>query len=588
MKDLNVKCLSKVDSRKRDLNATKSSSKEDASSCYVKLMKDDKIICRTKCTNPPIQPSSFWNVDIVKKTRVKGLYDLPQFLLFPAFEDPRQKSEWIKFLTFLCMNNRMKAYILRIAVVAYELQEVCDTSVDQRHATSAAVRLENGGKELPQLHSVPQTPCINDAPAFDSVTCAKRSSSAEKGTCSSISKCHEAVNSLHPFCAKDDVAAERNFVRADPSYLKTLGQAHSVGSLVQLQSLLIIQGMQVHLGQLAIAIETIYAKTVGAEIPMLSITDDGIGMNHEEILRMISFGHKQPDEDNLDRIGGLVLGSSENDKTGSMKLGRDALVLTQTSHSRSIAFLSQSLNEGKDNLEIPVVSYRRQAQCMEIDTSAQSEALARYNLNAIKEFSPFDEYLIGEKAGLFEGKTGTQIYIWNLDKWGSDYTLEWQEGMRGGSSFHQGDILIRSRRVRSRPGQISRKVHLDYSLRSYLEVIFLEPRMKIFVQGSLVRSRPLAKSLNKTTVINDEVMGKQLQLTLGRSQVEWDEANCGIFLYWHGRLIEAYKRVGGMIHSADMGRGVIGVIDVTEVMIVACGVALDEFKGRLPTYSGET
>ncbi|KAL2905949.1 MORC family CW-type zinc finger protein 3 [Bienertia sinuspersici] len=559
MKDLNVKCLSKVDSRKRDLNATKSSSKEDASSCYVKLMKDDKIICRTKCTNPPIQPSSFWNVDIVKKTRVKGLYDLPQFLLFPAFEDPRQKSEWIKFLTFLCMNNRVATVVsdsLKIhvyppectnssetdeglyfahAVVAYELQEVCDTSVDQRHATSAAVRLENGGKELPQLHSVPQTPCINDAPAFDSVTCAKRSSSAEKGTCSSISKCHEAVNSLHPFCAKDDVAAERNFVRADPSYLKTLGQAHSgwvFGAIAEL----VDNSRDASASRLAIAIETIYAKTVGAEIPMLSITDDGIGMNHEEILRMISFGHKQPDEDNLDRIGRFGVGF----KTGSMKLGRDALVLTQTSHSRSIAFLSQSLNEGKDNLEIPVVSYRRQAQCMEIDTSAQSEALARYNLNAIKEFSPFDEYLIGEKAGLFEGKTGTQIYIWNLDKWGSDYTLEWQEGMRGGSSFHQGDILIRSRRVRSRPGQISRKVHLDYSLRSYLEVIFLEPRMKIFVQGSL--------------------------LTLGRSQVEWDEANCGIFLYWHGRLIEAYKRVGGMIHSADMGRGVIGVIDVTEVM----------------------
>lgn len=110
------------------------------------------------------------------------------------------------------------------------------------------------------------------------------------------------------------------------------------------------------------------------------------------------------------------------------------------------------------NLEIPVVSYCRQAQFMEIDTSVQSEALAKYNLNSMKEFSPFNEYLIGEKAGLFEGNTGTQIYIWNLDKWGSNYTLEWQAGMRGGSSFHQGDIIIHSRRVRNRPGQTSRKV----------------------------------------------------------------------------------------------------------------------------------
>lgn len=115
------------------------------------------------------------------------------------------------------------------------------------------------------------------------------------------------------------------------------------------------------------------------------------------------------------------------------------------------------------NVEIPVVSYCRQAQCMDVDTSVQSEALAQHNLNAMKEFSPFNEYLIGEKAGLFGGNTGTQIYIWNLDKWGSDYTLEWQAGMRGGSSFHQGDIFIRSRRVRTRPGQTSRKVGSTFS-----------------------------------------------------------------------------------------------------------------------------
>lgn len=95
---------------------------------------------------------------------------------------------------------------------------------------------------------------------------------------------------------------------------------------------------------------------------------------------------------------------------------------------------------------------------MELDTNAQSEALAKYNLKAIKEFSPFDKYLIGEKAGLFREHTGTQIYMWNLDEWGSDYSLEWHAGVDGGSSFHQGDIYIRSRRIKSRPGQISQKV----------------------------------------------------------------------------------------------------------------------------------
>lgn len=102
---------------------------------------------------------------------------------------------------------------------------------------------------------------------------------------------------------------------------------------------------------------------------------------------------------------------------------------------------------------------------MEVDTGIQSKASAKYNLNAIKEFSPFNKYLIGEKEALFKEKgRGTQIYIWNLDEWGSDYCLDWVNGISGGSSFHKGDILIRSRRCRSRPGQMARKVGIFIQL----------------------------------------------------------------------------------------------------------------------------
>lgn len=101
---------------------------------------------------------------------------------------------------------------------------------------------------------------------------------------------------------------------------------------------------------------------------------------------------------------------------------------------------------------------------MEVDMSVQTEALAEYNLKAIKKFSPFNEYLIGEKTALFSGGTGTQIYIWNLDKWGSDYCLQWHDGLKGGSCFHHGDIFIRSKRTRSRPGQVSQKVRSFFSV----------------------------------------------------------------------------------------------------------------------------
>lgn len=30
---------------------------------------------------------------------------------------------------------------------------------------------------------------------------------------------------------------------------------------------------------------------------------------------------------------------------------------------------------------------------------------------------------------------------------------------------------------------------------------------------------------------------------------------------------QAYKRVGPMVHSADIGRGIIGVMDITDIMV---------------------
>lgn len=57
-----------------------------------------------------------------------------------------------------------------------------------------------------------------------------------------------------------------------------------------------------------ISIDLIYAKNAGKEIPMLSVIDDGHGMTHREIVRMLAFGHKQPDADDADHIGRFGIG----------------------------------------------------------------------------------------------------------------------------------------------------------------------------------------------------------------------------------------------------------------------------------------
>lgn len=60
--------------------------------------------------------------------------------------------------------------------------------------------------------------------------------------------------------------------------------------------------------RLKISIEMIYSKQAGKDIPMLSVIDDGHGMTHLEILRLITFGHKQPDADDPNNIGRFGVG----------------------------------------------------------------------------------------------------------------------------------------------------------------------------------------------------------------------------------------------------------------------------------------
>ncbi|XP_020271097.1 MORC family CW-type zinc finger protein 3-like isoform X2 [Asparagus officinalis] len=490
----------------------------DGQGQYVTLQKDKKSICRASCSDFPFKVPTCWTICEFRPSSMYRESTLPRYQLYPQPENLHEKNEWPNFMTYLWKRAKVAVVKLRCCsfyllapdpefthVIALCKRKTPLAPVDQEMSDN---NWEHSGSNLAEDHG--------------------------RNYCKNVR--FSGINGASAMLG-DDVLG-RCFVRTDPSYLRTLSQTHAAWAFGAIAEL-IDNSRDADATRLGISVEYLYSKKVGEKIPVLSVVDDGTGMSHQDIMRMLSFGHKQPDEETPDRIGRFGIGF----KTGAMKLGKDVLVLSQTTGSRSVAFLSQSYNEDKENLEIPIIAYRKLGAFMEVDLSIQSEASANLKLNAIKEFSPFNEYLLGERLGLFgEMATGTQIYIWNLDKWSSDYSLQWEDSESMVEDGVRGDILIRSRRIRSRPGQISQEVPLDYSLQAYLEVIFLDPRMKIIVQGSSVKSRPLAKSLNKTSVVRGTIMGKDIHLTLGRSQIEWERMNGGVFLYWHGRLIE--KRGG--------------------------------------------
>ncbi|CAI5499797.1 unnamed protein product [Closterium sp. Naga37s-1] len=391
-------------------------------------------------------------------------------------------------------------------------------------------------------------------------------------------------------------------------------------------------------------------------------------------------------------------------RAGTMRIGNDALVLTQSRDSRSIALLSRSLNHGRQELEIPIVTYKRVVSGgsgsagaggggtaeWQVDLGVHSEEEAERRKAAIFDFSPLDERRINQEFRKLEQAsggsssdsppTGTRIYVLNLKRLSrpdAAYELEWDD------TAH--DILIRTRRPRSRPNQLCQdvsrwvsevrymrllfaacvsipqqptmrtdmvsavskhpprhshphqapplppqpalprlvflhnpaaitvqgsaertfpqilshppavplspfpfpflpafQVPIDYSLRAYLRVMFLHNPATITVQGSPVQgSVDITQNLSQPLSTTGTVMGQPVQVRMGMDEGERACGRCGFFLYWHGRLIEAYKRVGRMEYSGDAGLGVVGVVDTTALFVKAY-----KHVGRLE-YSGD-
>lgn len=321
------------------------------------------------------------------------------------------------------------------------------------------------------------------------------------------------------------------------------------------------------------------AKLLGQHesIPVLQVKDDGNGLDPKAFSRMLSFCHdyENATADNLNRIGCFGVGF----KAGSMRIGDDVLVLTKKDERLSMGLLSTSLNKGKDVLEIPMVTWKEDKTCgrMAFDEKVQSPAEAKKNLTAMKEHGIFhDEMQIGNEFGTIPDTGGTKICIFNLEKWGNDYSLGWD---MNASCKNKNDIVIKRGRPRNRPGQTSAEVPLDCSLRAYLEVLYDRPKMDVYIQGEPVKMRRLEKSLTSKRERQILVHGKQLLLTLGFCPEEKKLRNCGVFLYWRGRLVEAYKRCGKIMLSGDEGLGVIGVLDTTTLYGDAAGGLLSTKQG---------
>lgn len=292
----------------------------------------------------------------------------------------------------------------------------------------------------------------------------------------------------------------------------------------------------------------------------LVFTDNGAGMGPEKLHKMLSFGFC----DKVAKKGHMPVGHYGNGfKSGSMRLGRDAIVFTKNNFTKSVGFLSQSYLEAikAETILVPMVTW-------DSDGKIAPKSDKEKALQDILTYSVFQrkEELLAEFAGI-QNPSGTRIIIFNV-RTTPDGKPEFDFNTPGDIRIPEDtDVAITKLKRQERQNHIPES---DYSLRAYCAILYLRPRMQIILRGKKVRTTVITKSLSKTEVdtyrptvresnpLSPGNGNKAVKITFGFSQ---NKNHYGIMMYHRNRLIKPYVRVGYQLRANNLGVGVVGVIE---------------------------
>uniref|UniRef100_A0A8C9I7Z8 MORC family CW-type zinc finger 4 n=1 Tax=Piliocolobus tephrosceles TaxID=591936 RepID=A0A8C9I7Z8_9PRIM len=111
-------------------------------------------------------------------------------------------------------------------------------------------------------------------------------------------------------------------------------------------------------------------------------------------------------------------------------------------------------------------------------------------------------------------------------------------------------------------GVTSELPETEYSLRAFCGILYMKPRMKIFLRQKKVTTQMIAKSLANVEydTYKPTFTNKQVRITFGFSCKNSNQF--GIMMYHNNRLIKSFEKVGCQVKpTRGEGVGVIGVIE---------------------------
>ncbi|XP_017269467.1 ATPase MORC2 isoform X1 [Kryptolebias marmoratus] len=211
---------------------------------------------------------------------------------------------------------------------------------------------------------------------------------------------------------------------------------------------------------------------------MLCFLDDGIGMDPIEATHVIQFGKSNKRSPESTQIGQYGNGL----KSGSMRIGKDFILFTKKENTLTCLFLSRTFHEeeGLDEVIVPLPSWDLKTK--EPLTSDPEKYAIETEL--IFKYSPFkNEQQLMEQFSKIESDSGTLVVIYNLK------LMDNGEPELDVESDHQ-DILMAGTPVEGVKPE-------KRSFRAYTAVLYIDPRMRIFIQGHKVRTKRLSCCLYK-------------------------------------------------------------------------------------------
>ncbi|KAM6955886.1 MORC family CW-type zinc finger protein 3a [Lycodopsis pacificus] len=298
----------------------------------------------------------------------------------------------------------------------------------------------------------------------------------------------------------------------------------------------------------------------------LSFMDNGNGLDHEALHKMLSFGYS----DKIPIKGVKPIGMYGNGfKSGSMRLGKDTIVFSKSERASCVGMLSQTylIETGADQIRVPIVCFEQR----ERNKHVREEYKA--SLQDILRYSPFktQEQLLLEIDAISSdwstNKTGTRIIIWNLRRTPprmTEFDFEkdrYDIRIPSGIYEEMNDAQHPDRATGMSDRVTSHIPESFYSLRAYCSILYLKPRMQIIIRGQKVKSQLIAKSLAfvEKDHYKPTFLTKRIPITFGYNTKSKDQY--GIMMYHKNRLIKAYERVGCQLKANNKGVGVIGVIE---------------------------